>query len=379
MRLNAACLLGTLSAAAILAACAERRTYDDQITTSNYDRDRGYSSGWTSGSYVAATRDTTYQGNSGSQSGYQSGYGSGYQSNNGYQRNNVDNTNRVSGYGSSDSYNTGTSSSTTYGGTNSGVTNPNYNNPNYNPNSTGNQPYTGNQPSTGNENYGGTSTTGGGFGSSNTTGGTYEKSGTLQSTTWSSVKSGIAVFHATEGNTCKGSVRFTPSGNGLHVSADLEGLRPNQKIALRIHEFGDCSADNGDSTGETFGTKLGTSTGSTTYNGGTTTTTTTTTTTNGMSDGSMSGSSTSMSGTDMSNMSSMNRTGELLDLTSDASGRLHIDKDLSNISLVNGDNAVLGRSVVLETVGDTGTNGTSGTTMNTTGVKIACGVIGIGK
>ena len=362
------CLLGTLSAAAILAGCAERRTYNDEVTTSTYDRDRGYTSGWTSGTYVAGTNDENYQNQTSISTGYQSGTQQGYRSNGSF-----DNTNRVSGYGASDGFNTGTSSPTG-SSKNDGMNN---------------EPY-GSQPSTGSQTYGGTNgtgttgtvygngvngtgttTAGGGYGN---TGTTYEKSATVSSS-WSTVKSGVAVFHAIEGNTCKGTVRFVPSGRGLHVTADLEGLKPNQKVALRINEFGDCSSLSGGSTGAVFGGTVNNgSTTTTTYGTGSNVNNTNGTgavdTTGTMSNGTMSDNGTMVT--------VMRHPGELIDLESDASGALHIDRDLDDLSLVNGDNAILGRSVVLETLGDTSMSTPSyGTT--TTGTRIACGVIGIGK
>src|SRR5215472_11921624 len=63
------------------------------------------------------------------------------------------------------------------------------------------------------------------------------------------VQKAIAVLHPTASQQCHGVVRFTPEGDSVKVTADLEGLTPNQKHAFHIHQYGDCSATDGMSAG----------------------------------------------------------------------------------------------------------------------------------
>src|SRR5207247_5722445 len=66
---------------------------------------------------------------------------------------------------------------------------------------------------------------------------------------WAAVKQAVAVLHATAGNKCQGTVRFTQDGGSVKVVADIKGLVPGQKHAFHIHQFGDCSSSDGMSAG----------------------------------------------------------------------------------------------------------------------------------
>lgn len=66
---------------------------------------------------------------------------------------------------------------------------------------------------------------------------------------WESVNELIAVVVPTEGNPCKGYVRFTKVEGGVRVVAEISGLTPNAQHAFHIHEFGDATASNGLSAG----------------------------------------------------------------------------------------------------------------------------------
>ncbi|MEX0771565.1 MAG: superoxide dismutase family protein [Balneolales bacterium] len=59
----------------------------------------------------------------------------------------------------------------------------------------------------------------------------------------------IAVIHPTEGNEINGTVTFTREGDGVTVDATVSGLEPDSNHGFHIHEFGDCSADDGTSAG----------------------------------------------------------------------------------------------------------------------------------
>src|SRR5256885_17207665 len=69
---------------------------------------------------------------------------------------------------------------------------------------------------------------------------------------WAAVKQAVAVLHATAGNKCHGTVRFTQDGDSVKVVADIEGLAPGQKHAFHIHQFGDCRSATGMSAGGHF-------------------------------------------------------------------------------------------------------------------------------
>lgn len=65
----------------------------------------------------------------------------------------------------------------------------------------------------------------------------------------------------TKGYQTEGTVRFTwvePKAGeehvktGIHIIADVTGLTPNKKHGFHIHEYGDCSADDGSSAGAHF-------------------------------------------------------------------------------------------------------------------------------
>jgi superoxide dismutase, Cu-Zn family len=58
----------------------------------------------------------------------------------------------------------------------------------------------------------------------------------------------IAVMHPTKGQKVEGTVTFTKVANGVRVQAHIHGLAAG-KHGFHIHEFGDCSAPDGMSTG----------------------------------------------------------------------------------------------------------------------------------
>jgi Cu-Zn family superoxide dismutase len=61
-----------------------------------------------------------------------------------------------------------------------------------------------------------------------------------------------AALQPTQGNTAKGMAMFHTSANGVILHARLSGLKPNQEHGFHIHEKGDCSAQDGTSTGGHF-------------------------------------------------------------------------------------------------------------------------------
>jgi superoxide dismutase, Cu-Zn family len=66
-----------------------------------------------------------------------------------------------------------------------------------------------------------------------------------------SVKRAIAVITAAKGGSVSGVVKFEEVEKGLHVVADLTGLK-NGKHGFHIHEFGDISSGDGSSAGGHF-------------------------------------------------------------------------------------------------------------------------------
>ncbi len=61
----------------------------------------------------------------------------------------------------------------------------------------------------------------------------------------------IAVLNPTKGSSVSGIVTFEKTGTGVRVMARISGLTPG-KHGFHIHEYGDCSADNGTSAGGHF-------------------------------------------------------------------------------------------------------------------------------
>lgn len=49
-----------------------------------------------------------------------------------------------------------------------------------------------------------------------------------------------------------GHFTFAPASGGIHITGELQGLRPSAKQGFHIHEKGDCSAPDGSSAGPHF-------------------------------------------------------------------------------------------------------------------------------
>src|SRR5947208_13657296 len=62
---------------------------------------------------------------------------------------------------------------------------------------------------------------------------------------WATVKQAVAVLHATAGNKCHGTVRFTQAGDSVKVVVAVGGLAPGQQHAVRIHDLGHSSSSDG--------------------------------------------------------------------------------------------------------------------------------------
>ncbi len=65
------------------------------------------------------------------------------------------------------------------------------------------------------------------------------------------VKHAIAVIVPTKGNSVQGIVTFEETGKGVHVIANLTGLKPGNH-GFHIHEYGDISSEDGSAAGGHF-------------------------------------------------------------------------------------------------------------------------------
>ena len=148
--------------------------------------------------------------------------------------------------------------------------------------------------------------------------------------------SAIAVIHALGDSGVKGTVRFTPEGDGVKVVAEVEGLKPNTSHGFHIHEFGDCSAPDGSSAGAHYNPE-----------------------------------GHSHAGPD----SAKRHAGDLGNLQSDDSGKAKLELTMSGISINGEKNPIIGRSVIIHQKQDDLKSQPSGDA----GGRIACGVIGIAK
>lgn len=145
--------------------------------------------------------------------------------------------------------------------------------------------------------------------------------------------SAIAVLHPTEGSKVSGVLRFEPvAGGKVHVTGTVEGLAPNAKQAVHIHEFGDCSAPDGTSAGGHYNPghhkhALPTQT--------------------------------------------ERHAGDLGNLTANAAGVATLDLTVDNITIGGPTNAIVGRGVIVHAKPDDG-----GQPTGNAGARVACGVIG---
>ena len=129
-----------------------------------------------------------------------------------------------------------------------------------------------------------------------------------------------------------GTVRFTAAGNGIKVHADITGLTPNGKHGFHIHEKGDLSAPDLASAGAHFnpgGHKHGGATGTERHGG------------------------------------------DLGNLEADATGKATYDATIEGLTLEEGPNGILGKSVIIHEKADDLKSDPSGNS----GARIAGGVI----
>ena len=144
----------------------------------------------------------------------------------------------------------------------------------------------------------------------------------------------IAVLNPTKGDMTSGIVRFEVVKEGVRVVADLSGLAPG-KHGFHIHEFGDCSSDDGTSAGGHF-------------NPG--------------------GMPHSMP------MSEKRHVGDLGNIEAGKDGNAHLDY-VDHMLTMSGMNSIIGRGVIVhEKEDDLKTQPTGAA-----GARLACGVVGVAK
>src|SRR5690606_11123335 len=129
-----------------------------------------------------------------------------------------------------------------------------------------------------------------------------------------------------------GVVEFHPQpGGAIKVEARLRGLSPGNH-GFHIHEYGDCSAQDGSSAGDHFNPMM-------TRHGGP--------------------------------EAPMRHAGDLGNVTADAKGEATLTQEVDGLTLKEGDQAIVGRAVIVHATGDDLASQPSGQS----GTPIACGII----
>ena len=148
------------------------------------------------------------------------------------------------------------------------------------------------------------------------------------------VSKAIAVMSPTANNKVTGTVTFTKTADGIQVVADITGLTPG-KHGFHVHEFGDCSAPDGNSAGSHF---------------------------NPTND------------PHADHSAEKRHIGDLGNIEADASGKARLDFVDKKIKF-SGDNSIIGRALILhEKADDLRTQPTGDA-----GGRVACGVVGVAK
>jgi Cu-Zn family superoxide dismutase len=142
----------------------------------------------------------------------------------------------------------------------------------------------------------------------------------------------IAMLAPTQGNTASGVVEFKQDGDEMHVRIQIDGLVPNTRHGLHIHEVGDCRAPDASSAGGHFNPQ-----------------------------GSEHGGPESQ----------VRHAGDLGNVQSDVNGAAKSEIIVTGISLGTGNDSIIGRSVIVHAGADDLTSQPSGNA----GARIACGLI----
>jgi superoxide dismutase, Cu-Zn family len=147
----------------------------------------------------------------------------------------------------------------------------------------------------------------------------------------------VAVLRPTEGNKVRGIVTFTEVADGVRVDAHITGLTPG-KHGFHVHEFGDCSSADGSAAeasaaGDHFNPAKNP---------------------HGAPD------------------SAARHEGDMGNIEADASGAAKLNYVDHSLSLHDGEESIIGRSVIVHEKADDLKSQPSGDA----GARIACGVIG---
>jgi len=146
----------------------------------------------------------------------------------------------------------------------------------------------------------------------------------------------IAVVNPASGSNVHGIVRFIQTGDSIRIVADLEGLTAGAQHGFHIHEFGDCSAADATSAGSHYDAA------GTMHHG--------------------------------RPEDAVKHSGDLGNLTADASGKTHHEITVSGLSISGGKAPILGRGVIVHAKPDD-----FGQPVGNAGGRIGCGVIGVMK
>jgi superoxide dismutase, Cu-Zn family len=149
-----------------------------------------------------------------------------------------------------------------------------------------------------------------------------------------SINKAVCVLYPTQGNTASGTIIFTRADKGIRVVVDVQGLSKG-KHGFHIHEFGDCSSQDGMSAGGHFN-PVGKAHGA---------------------------------------PMDMNRhMGDMGNIEADETGKAHMDY-IDPMLTFEGSNSIIGRSVILHKNEDDLKTQPTGNA----GPRVACGVIGLAK
>lgn len=144
----------------------------------------------------------------------------------------------------------------------------------------------------------------------------------------------VAVLHPTKGSKVEGVVTFTKSGAETKVVAHLTGLTPG-KHGFHIHEFGDCSSDDGKSAGGHFNPTNNPHAG---------------------------------------HDAEQRHVGDLGNIEADSNGKAHLELTDKKIAM-SGESSIIGRGVIVHEKADDLKSQPTGDA----GGRLACGVIGVAK
>jgi superoxide dismutase, Cu-Zn family len=144
----------------------------------------------------------------------------------------------------------------------------------------------------------------------------------------------IAVLTPTKGSLVRGTVTFQKTDKGIRVSGQITGLSPG-KHGFHIHEFGDCSAEDGMSAGGHFN-PAGAPHGAPEVDA--------------------------------------RHAGDMGNLDADSSGTATIDY-VDEVMSLSGDGSILGHAIIVHEKEDDLKSQPTGNA----GGRVACGVIGVAK